>query len=219
MIKAVIFDMDGLLIDSEPLWKEAEVKILNKVGIPLTPEKAKETMGLRENEVIEYWLLKYPQENVSEQKILSDVIDEVTRLIIARAEMMEGVNEVIELFASQNIPMAVASSSEVSIIDAALGKIMIKDKMKVICSAEHEKFGKPHPGVYITAAEKLGISPLECLVFEDSPNGLLAAKSAKMKCVVVPDSSLIGDKRFGIADLSFNSLKDFTLEHLMSFNK
>ena len=69
MIEAVIFDMDGLLIDSEPLWQEAEIEVLNKVGVPLTVEMTKQTMGLRTDEVINYWHRKYPWETPSQQDI------------------------------------------------------------------------------------------------------------------------------------------------------
>jgi sugar-phosphatase len=127
---------------------------------------------------------------------------------------MEGTHEVINLIAAQNIPIAIASSSAMDVIYAVLEKVLIRDKIKIICSAEHEQYGKPHPGVYITTAEKLGIDPSQCLTFEDSPNGVLSAKAAKMKCVAVPDRTMIDDRRFCIADLIIYSLKDFTIKHL-----
>lgn len=214
MIHAVIFDMDGLLIDSEPLWRKALVEILSKLGVPLTLERCKETMGMRVDEVIEYWFSRYPWDGATKEKVVANVIDEVIRLIKSEGQIMEGVHEVIALLDSQTIPMAIASSSPMDIIDAVLERIDIKDKIKIVHSAEHEPYGKPHPGVYITTAEKLGVSPAHCLAFEDSPNGVLSAKAAKMKCVAVPEHTTLDDKRFGIADLKISSLKDFTLENL-----
>ena len=214
MIHAVIFDMDGLLIDSEPLWRKAIMQILNKLGVPLTLDRCKETMGMRVDEVIEYWFFHYPWTGDTKEKVVADVVDEVIRLIKSEGVIMPGVHEVIAVIDSQNIPMAIASSSPMDIIDAVLEKIHIRDKIKIIHSAEHEPYGKPHPGVYITTAEKLSVSPAQCLAFEDSPNGVLSAKAAKMKCVAIPEHATLDDKRFGIADLILHSLKDFTVEHL-----
>ncbi len=207
--------MDGLLIDSEPVWRRSLVKVYNGMGIPLTIDMCKQTMGMRIDEVVEYWAGRYALP-VTKEKMVSDILQEVISLIRAEGKAMPGVEEIISLFASQKIPMAIASSSTMAVIDAVLERVSIKDKMKVIHSAEHEPYGKPHPGVFITTAEKLGVPTGECLVFEDSANGVLAAKAAKMKCVAVPDSTVFNDKRFGIADLTLASLKEFTLEHFRS---
>ncbi|HEX5500151.1 MAG TPA: HAD-IA family hydrolase, partial [Thermomicrobiales bacterium] len=88
---------------------------------------------------------------------------------------------------------------------------------QVVQSAEHEPYGKPHPGVYIEAARRLGLPPTQCLAFEDSPNGVIAAKAARMACIAVPDPALVGDRRFGAADLILPSLSDFRVEMLREF--
>lgn len=214
MIKAVIFDMDGLLIDSEPLWRKSIVKVLSKLDVPVTFERCKETMGQHVDEVVEYWFVRYPWgREVPKEKVASDIVEEVIKLIKSEGKAMEGTHEVIDLIAAQNIPMAIASSSAMDVINTVLERVLVRDKIKIICSAEHEQYGKPHPGVYITTAKKLGVDPSQCLTFEDSPNGVLSAKAAKMKCVAVPDHSMVTDKRFGIADLTIASLKNFTLKH------
>ena len=214
MIKAVIFDMDGLLIDSEFLWRRAIVKVFNKLDVPLTLERCKETMGLRIDEVVEYWELKYLIKGCTKEKIVADILEEVINFIKFEGKIMEGVDHIITLFSSQGIPMAIASSSSMNIINIVLEKISAKDKIKIIHSAEYELHGKPHPGVYITTAEKLSIDTSQCLVFEDSTNGVLSAKAARMKCVAVPDHLSADDKIFSAADLIITSLNDFTLEHL-----
>ena len=100
------------------------------------------------------------------------------------------------------------------IIAAVLETLGIGGYFRVAQSAEHEPFGKPHPGVYIEAARALGVEPLQCLAFEDSPNGVIAAKAARMTCVAVPDPALAADRRFGAADLVLGSLTEFRLEML-----
>lgn len=214
MIKAVIFDMDGLLIDSEPLWREGIIKIFNNLGIPFTDEDCKETMGMRIDEVVNYWIVKLNLKNIEHDNLVNEIVDEVIYLVKTKGKVLEGVHEIIDLIATEDIPMAIASSSPTKLINAVLEKIKIEDKMQVIFSAEFESHGKPHPSVYISTANKLGVHPNECLAFEDSPNGVLSAKSAKMKCVAVPDHSMQEDKRYGIADLVIHSLKDFNLDEL-----
>ena len=120
MIEAVIFDMDGLLIDSEPLWQEAEIEVLNKVGVPLTVEMTKQTMGLRTDEVINYWHRKYPWETPSQQDISQELDKTVIELIRTKGEAKEGVNEAITVCESLDLPIAIASSSPILLIQAVL---------------------------------------------------------------------------------------------------
>ncbi len=217
MIKAVILDMDGLLIDSEPIWEEAEMEVFNKIGVPLTKEMTKQTMGLRVDEVVQYWFSRFPWETPTQQEVQADIVAKVIELVKLKGVPRKGVKELTQFFASKNLPIAIASSSQTEIINAVMEKLGIRDSLKVICSAEHEPYGKPHPGVYITTAAKLEVQPEECLAFEDSPNGVLSAKAAKMKCVAVPDEKMIEDKRFYIADLIISSLDEFGEEQYKIF--
>ena len=122
---------------------------------------------------------------------------------------MPGVHETLEALAAAGYPLAIASSSSSEIIAAVLETLDIGGYFRVTQSAEHEPFGKPHPGVYIEAARRLGIEPWRCLAFEDSPNGVIAAKAARMTCIAVPDRALAADRRFGAADLVLSSLTEF----------
>jgi sugar-phosphatase len=218
MIKAVIFDMDGLLIDSEPLWQEAEIAAFAKVRLVLSIEKTRQTMGLRVDEVVQYWYAREPWDATSQEQVKVDIVNNVISLIKTKGTPMKGVSHAIDVCEKQNLPMAIASSSLTEIIDAVLEKIGVRDKMSVIHSAEHEPYGKPHPGVYITTAGKLGVRPEECLAFEDSPNGVLSAKAAKMKCIAIPDQNFETDRRIAIADLALESLDEFSSEHILLLN-
>lgn len=214
MIRAVIFDMDGLLIDSEPFWQEAEAQTFNEIGIPLTKQDVTQTMGFRVDEVVAYWYRRYPWQGATKKEIGAKIVERVIALVKQKGEPLKGVRETVTLLANRNIPLAIASSSLVEIIEAVLDKIELKPSFQVVYSAENEPYGKPHPGVFITTAEKLGVSPELCLVFEDSPNGVIAAKAARMQCIAVPTPAVKDDKRFCIADMIIPSLEAFRLEHL-----
>ncbi len=216
MIKAVIFDMDGLLIDSEPIWQKVTMKVFQDIGISLSQKQVQETTGLRVDEVVEHWFIRFPQPGIVKEKVAADIVLGVISEIKKNGIAKQGVEEIISLFKTNDIPMAIASSSATDIIAAVMEKLNLTKKITIVHSAEHEPYGKPHPGVYITAAEKLGIPPVFCLAFEDSPNGVLAAKAARMKCIAVPDYHGENDPRFGIADLTIKTLSDFTLEQLES---
>ena len=122
---------------------------------------------------------------------------------------MEGLEYILSFFESHNITLALASSSKVQIIETVLEKLKIKNRFKLYHSAQFEKQGKPHPAVFITTAKKLGVEPSNCLVFEDSINGVISAKAAGMKVVALPDKYLTGDDKFKIADLIISSLNEF----------
>lgn len=216
MIQAVIFDMDGLLIDSEPLWKEAEVKIFNSLGVPVTYEMTDQTMGLRTDEVVLYWHQRYPWSGRSLEAVAAEVDESVLALIHEKGVPKTGVSQVIATCERLNLPMAIASSSSTRLIEAVVEKLGVGHKFRVIHSAELEPLGKPHPGVYLSAAEKLGVQPEHCLAFEDSPNGVVSAKAAKMRCIAVPEPAWRDDKRFGIADMIMGSLGDVTPEIIQS---
>lgn len=211
MIQAIIFDMDGLLIDSEPLWQEAEKIVFTQVWIHLNDSQVTETTGLRVDEVVKYWFQRFPwnEEKFSKKQIHTDIVEEVKRLIWDKWEVKIGVWKIINFLSQKKLPIAIASSSEYSIIYTVLKRLWIEKEFTLIYSAEEEKYGKPHPWVYLSTCEKLGISPENTITFEDSFNGILSAKSAKIKCVAVPEEVNIWNPKFVIADMILESLDKF----------
>ena len=204
--------MDGVLIDSEPFWKMAEKKVFAKVRIIMTTEMCNLTMGYRINEVAEYWYERMPWQGKTKEEVAREIVNEVINEINENGKAMKGALSLLQWLRNDNYKIALASSSSMEIIQAVLEKLNIRDFFDVVQSAEHEEYGKPHPAVFISAAKRLDIHPMYCIVIEDSVNGVIAAKAAKMKAVAVPDASLRSDKRFMIANLIVDSLEEITPE-------
>ena len=211
IIKAIIFDMDGVLIDSEPFWKNAEIEEFAKVGLHMTVEMCNQTMGFRCDETIAYWFAKHPWKGVSKEEMLVLLTQNVKRQIIASGKAMAGVMKVIDFAKANNLKLAVASSSSMELILEVVTKLGIKPHFDILQSAENEEYGKPHPAVFLAAAQKLQLKPSDCLVIEDSINGVIAAKAAKMKVIAVPDPTFSDKNKFAIADFVVDSLEEFDL--------
>ena len=208
-IQAAIFDMDGLLVDSEPWWRVAEANVFGKLSISPTEDDFEKMMGNRIQEVIISWHAKHPWPEFSLEKTMNEIVDEVGRLVTGNAALMPGVVESLNYFQSKNIPVALASSSPLRLIRKLIANYKIDHYFSVVKSAEFEKHGKPHPDVFLSAAGALNIAPEYCLVFEDSYNGVVAAKAAGMMCIAVPALEHQGQARFEIADFRLASLLDF----------
>lgn len=213
MIAGVIFDMDGTLIDSEPIWRIAEIAAFELVRISLTEDMlAEHTAGMRNDEVVSYWFNYFGKKNNEDAKKVQDAILEKVKELIkidGKKRALPGLDYIFHFFEKKNIPIALASSSPADIIEVTLEAIGINDKFKIKRSAELEAYGKPNPAVFIHTAKEMNIAVENILVFEDSLNGTLAAKSAKMKCVSLPADHDFERPQFAIADLKLKSLLDF----------
>jgi beta-phosphoglucomutase-like phosphatase (HAD superfamily) len=212
MIEAVIFDMDGVLIDSEPFWQESEMDAFARVGLRLTREMCMQTMGLRVDEVVDYWHRRHAWEGVPSGEFEEAIIGGVAERILSKGEAKEGVARALDFFRSRGVKVALASSSAYRLIRAVTERFQLSHKFDCVYSAEDEEYGKPHPGVYLTTARRLDVSPAACLAVEDSFNGVLAAKAARMKCIAVPEEGARRDPRFQIADVILGSLEEIDEE-------
>lgn len=210
-IQLFIFDMDGLLIDSEPYWKMAEKEVFGKLGLQLNDEQLRQVMGFRLNEVVKYWYNYQPWENPDFAKTESNILTCVKQLIVLNAEAMQGVYDVLNLLKSQGHLIALASSSAMELIDVVVDKLAIRHYFDLLWSAQYETYGKPHPAIFLSVAKQLGIEASNCLVFEDAINGVIAAKAARMRCIAIPEEASFNDPRFAIADVKLNSLLEFSL--------
>ena len=180
--------MDGLLIDSEILWHEAEIEILGVSASRSPPRAAARTKGMFVEEVTAHWYGLYPWPGTpTPDEVAVTIVDRVIELILTKGELKPGALHAIDLCADRGLPLAVASSSQYRLIDAALAHFGLRDRFALVHSAEDEDYGKPHPAVFLTAAAKLGAVPRRCLVWEDAPAGVLAAQASSMACIAVPE--------------------------------
>jgi HAD superfamily hydrolase (TIGR01509 family) len=213
-VRAVIFDMDGLLVDSEPLWVRAEIEIFGEVGVVLGEEDCALTKGLRTDDVVAYWHTRRPWVKRSPAEVEARLIARVAALVLAEGRALPGVAHAIAVAREGGRRLALASSSPRVIIEATLERLGLADTFDVVRSAETEPLGKPHPGIFLTTAAHLDVPAVECLVLEDSLTGVIAAKAARMACIAVPFDHPAHDARFAIADAVIGSLVDVTSELL-----
>jgi len=211
-MRAVIFDMDGLLIDSEPLWREAEIAVFGSVGLHLTEDLCRQTLGLRVDEVVRYWHARDPWTGPGCEQVTAQLLDAAQSLIIEHGSLMDGARDAIVDVHAHDALLAIASSSPMRLIRAVVEKFAIGEYFSVLHSAESEIAGKPDPAVYQTTMSLLGTDPHECVAFEDSLSGVRAAKSAGAMVIAVPAPEDALDPEFAMADAILASLKDFSLD-------
>ena len=217
-IKAVIFDMDGLLINSDPFWKETFTLVMKKVGVLVSDELYYKMNGNSIDEAIRFLYNRTPWQTPSMEEIASEIIESVELKLDKRGKVMDGVEYILDFFKHKNIRIALASSSYSTIINRVLKKVNIAHYFEIISSGENERYNKPHPGIYLNTLNKLGVLPCECMVFEDSINRIIAAKAASLYVVAVPAQMHYSDTKFDIADLKIPSLMGFTHQHLKTFD-
>ncbi|MGG9961410.1 hexitol phosphatase HxpB [Ferruginibacter sp. SUN106] len=208
-LNTVIFDMDGLLIDSEPLWNEASAYIFGHYGIHLTPQQYATTTGLRTKEFITHWFNHFKIPLQEADIIEKDLIDKVIELVLQKGKPMPGLSHIFNFFIDRNFKTGIASSSPRNLIDVVVDLLNIRPHLHTITSAALLANGKPHPEVYLNCAAELKAAPAECICFEDSFPGMIAVKAARMKCVVVPDPKISKELKWHAADLRISSLQNF----------
>ncbi|MES2702170.1 MAG: hexitol phosphatase HxpB [Bacteroidota bacterium] len=212
MINTVLFDMDGLLLDTEPLWGVSMLRVAEKHKIPITSERFKDTTGLRIYEVTDHWSLHFPWEGKTSREVAEEILEDIIAASKVHGTVMAGVPEALELLKANNFKIGLASSSPKHMIDQLVSHFHLTRYFDCITSADAVDYGKPHPAVFLHCAEMLGAKHNECLVLEDSVNGMIAGKAARMKVIVVPDEVHFADPRFTLADAKLKSLTHLTLD-------
>ncbi|MCE9679899.1 hexitol phosphatase HxpB [Shewanella sp. AS1] len=185
-LSAVIFDMDGVLIDSEPRWQIAELEVLGKLGVPISLADTLQTTGLRVDQLVEFWYRRHPWSNYDNQATAQAIVDRVAAAILTDGEPLPGVVEALTACQKRGLKIGLATSSPTQLIRAVMQKLAIGHYFDAFCSAESLTWGKPHPEVYLNCAKTLQVAPEHCIAVEDSFNGVIAARAANMHTLVIP---------------------------------
>ncbi|MCX4190638.1 hexitol phosphatase HxpB [Methylophaga sp. OBS3] len=213
MLQAVIFDMDGTLIDSEPMWKAAEKQVFSSVGVHVSEELSAKTAVMTKREVTEFWFSHFPWSDKSLDDVENEVVDLVAELIAEQGQAMPGVKALLDFLKTKNLKIGLATNAPARLIPVVLDKLAIADYFHATSSSEQELAGKPDPAVYLRTIEKLNVDADKSVAFEDSLSGIMAAKNANMKTVVVPQASEFADEKYQLSHLKLRCLSDFNDEH------
>ncbi|WP_435948002.1 hexitol phosphatase HxpB [Dryocola sp. BD586] len=215
-VLAAIFDMDGLLIDSEPLWDEAELEVMAGIGVDITRRnELPDTLGLRIDLVVDLWFAQQPWNGPTVAEVTQRIITRAISLVEERRPLLPGVREAIALCKAQGLKVGLASASPLPMLERVLEMFDLREHFDALASAEHLPYSKPHPQVYLDAAAKLGVDPLTCVTLEDSVNGMIATRAARMRSIVVPAEENRGDPRWCLANVQLESLLALTASDLL----
>ena len=214
-ILAAIFDMDGLLIDSEPLWDRAELDVMASLGDISRRNELPDTLGLRIDMVVDLWYARQPWNGPSRQEVVERVIARAISLVEETRPLLPGVREAVALCKEQGLLVGLASASPLHMLEKVLTMFDLRDSFDALASAEKLPYSKPHPQVYLDCAAKLGVDPLTCVALEDSVNGMIASKAARMRSIVVPAPEAQNDPRFVLANVKLSSLTELTAKDLL----
>ena len=217
MIRTVIFDMDGVIIDSEPLWEKAERILLGRRGLDYNPAYREKIVGLNQKDSGK--LLKETF-NLPEtiEELLAERIEILLPLYEKELELVPGFITILKEIKESGFLLALASSSPYRVINFVLDKFSLNQFFSVVVSGESVEFGKPYPDIYLYTAKKLGVKTEECVVIEDSINGVKSAKSAGMMCIAVPDKRL-SQNEFQIADVVIGRLDKINAEMIRNLGR
>ena len=205
--------MDGLIIDSEPLWRKAEIAAFKEIGYDFTEQMCILTKGMRIDEVVSYWWNKLKWEAPSKKTVVNDIHFRMIELINNEGQILPGIIKTLKSLHNNNIPIALASSSSMNLINTVLNKLNIRLYFKVIHSAEDELAGKPDPAVFLSTSKLLKIEPSQCLVLEDSKAGMEAGINAGMRTILVPEKGTDPNWKIN-AYACLKSMNEFNIESL-----
>lgn len=215
--QAAIFDMDGVLVNSEPIWQHAEQQVLSEYGLDLPAIHKKYglvTTGIRINEAIDLYSRLEPNKKIPVNKAVERILDQVISRVIETKPILPGVLESLALCQTLGLKIGLASSSPMRLIDAVTETLNITSFFEQRLSAETLEYGKPHPDVYLLTAEKLSVDRMKCVTLEDSIAGMIATKAAGMRSIVIPEEANFHNPKWCLADVKLNSLMELNAQHL-----
>ena len=212
MITAVVFDLDGVLVDSEQVWDEVREAYVRETGGTYTDRSARDMMGMSSPEWSRYMAeaLRVPG---TPEEINAAIVERMLARYGEAPPLLPGAVEAVQRIGAW-VPLAIASSSNRELIDAVLRVSGLASDFGVTVSSEEVPRGKPAPDVYLEAARRLGVDPARCGAVEDSHNGIRSAKAAGMRVVAVPNPHYPpDDEALGLADVVVASIEELQVDH------
>jgi HAD superfamily hydrolase (TIGR01509 family) len=209
VIEAVVFDLDGVLLDSEQVWDEVREELVKERGGRWHDRAQAEMMGMSSVEWSRYMHDELGVPDTPEE-ISDDVVRRLEEVYRKRLPLIDGAHEAVERLADR-WPLGLASSSNREVIDLVLDLSGLAPFFRVTVSSEEVPRGKPAPDVYLEAARGLGVPPERCTAVEDSHNGIRSAKAAGMRVIAIPNQHYPpGEKALALADVTLSSLAELT---------
>jgi sugar-phosphatase len=203
-----VFDMDGLLIDSEPVWREVHREVFSSLGMQLDNWPNLVTAGMRVDEVVALRRTYHDWGVTTDAEVVEMITSRVAGRLADEALLLPGAIEAIDWCRGNGMAVALATGSTWTVVKAVADRFELGRHLDALVSAEDVHLGKPHPAVFITASAAIDVAASSCLAFEDSLTGLVAAKAASMRAVAVPRGASVGDPRMILADVLLDSLLD-----------
>lgn len=213
MIEAVIFDLDGVIVDSEPMHLEVDRNMIESNGIHISDEELKKYIGISNVKLWTDLIKKYKVNHTVGELVNQQKVNKIKAFRENNLKPVPGVIELIDSIGTAKLSLAIASSSPKEFIDVVLEKLDLQNKFKYILSGENFKRGKPEPDIFLAAAKLLKKVPDQCVVIEDSAHGVTAAKRAGMKCIGYRNLGS-GMQDLSLADLIINSFFDLSIEKI-----
>lgn len=207
-MKAIILDMDGVIINSEPVHFDVDQALLKKLGVKMSKEELGVFVGNTD-----HYMWSTLKERFNLEAAVEEIIEMKKEMFVEKfdeIELMDNFKELMFSLYNEGYPMAIASSNNRKIVNKVVKKFGLNKYMKFIISGEEVNKGKPDPEIFLTAAKKINVNPECCLVIEDASNGVKAAKAAKMKCVGL-ENIYSGNQDLSEADLVINNLAELDL--------
>lgn len=208
MIRAVIFDMDGTLIDSQPIWYRVSTEFFQRNHFPVTMDEMVMLTGSPVGKLVDYVLQRYGQKEKTASQLTAELMEYAVSEILAAKPLMPNVKEVLVNLKQQGIKIAVASASPRNMLQGIVDSCGIAEYFDYLASTEELDYNKPHPAVYLHAAKQLGVAVNECFAVEDSVLGMISGKAANMKTVVIPAKAEWDDPRWSLADYKLATIAE-----------
>jgi HAD superfamily hydrolase (TIGR01509 family) len=184
-LRAVLWDMDGTLVDSEPIWARVQIELLTSLGGTWTIDDCIALVGSALPDAVRTWLAALPEGVISAEELADRMYSEVIAAVKEEVVFRPGALELLQALRAEHVPCALVSASYQVMIDAVLSHLG-PDVFDVVVAGDEVTNGKPHPEPYLTAARHLGVDPADCVVLEDSPGGVAAGTASGAFVVATP---------------------------------